>query len=147
MLHIVAGVLFFLLSPGVLLTIPAGSRGLFASGQTSMLAAAVHATVFVVALYFLKNVVIESFASSSEPVNRAIVTPLNGKVRGMKPVVSCVGNEYNTPCKIVPRLIRDKESVGFCSSDNWCIASPPDSTIITRDDANNKNILSTYTPA
>ena len=53
MLHLVAGVLFFLLSPGVLLTIPAGSRGLLASGQTSVLAAAVHAIVFVAALYAL----------------------------------------------------------------------------------------------
>ena len=39
--------LFFLLSPGVLLTIPAGSRGLWMSGQTSIAAAAVHAIVFV----------------------------------------------------------------------------------------------------
>ena len=53
MLHIVAGILFFILSPGVLLTIPAGSRGLFASGQTSVLAAAIHAVVFVAALYLL----------------------------------------------------------------------------------------------
>ena len=53
MLHLVAGLVFFLLSPGVLLTIPAGSRGLFASGQTSLLAAAVHAVVFVAAIYAL----------------------------------------------------------------------------------------------
>lgn len=45
--------LFFLLSPGVLLTIPAGSRGLWMSGQTSVAAAAVHAVVFVAALYIL----------------------------------------------------------------------------------------------
>ncbi len=45
--------LFFLLSPGVLLTIPAGSRGLWMSGQTSVTAAAVHALVFVVAMYIL----------------------------------------------------------------------------------------------
>ena len=56
-----AGILFFLLSPGVLLTIPAGSRGLFASGQTSVLAAAIHAAVFVAALYLLTGVVTEGF--------------------------------------------------------------------------------------
>ena len=39
-------ILFFLLSPGVLLTIPPMSGGLFMSGQTSILAAAVHAFVF-----------------------------------------------------------------------------------------------------
>jgi CDP-diglyceride synthetase len=44
----ICGIIFFLLSPGVLLTIPPGSKGLFMSGQTSILAAAVHAVVFVI---------------------------------------------------------------------------------------------------
>jgi hypothetical protein len=45
--------LFVLLSPGVLLTLPPGSRGIFYSGQTSLMAAVVHAAVFVfVAPYF-----------------------------------------------------------------------------------------------
>jgi len=47
------GFLFFLLSPGVLLTIPPCSKGLFMSGQTSLLAAAVHAVVFVLAAHLL----------------------------------------------------------------------------------------------
>jgi hypothetical protein len=66
MLHLVAGILFFLLSPGVLLTIPAGSRGLLASGQTSVLAAAVHAVVFVAAIYFLSVSVEGFFGSQAE---------------------------------------------------------------------------------
>jgi hypothetical protein len=45
---LVCGLLFFILSPGVLLTIPPCSKGLFMSGQTSILAAAVHAVVFVI---------------------------------------------------------------------------------------------------
>ena len=45
---LVCGLLFFLLSPGVLLTIPPCSKGLYVSCQTSILAAAVHAVVFVV---------------------------------------------------------------------------------------------------
>ena len=48
-----ASVLFFALSPGVLLTIPAGKRGLLCSGQTSIAAAAVHAIVFLAVLYVL----------------------------------------------------------------------------------------------
>jgi hypothetical protein len=68
MLHLVAGVLFFLLSPGVLLTIPAGSKGLFASGQTSVLAAAVHAVVFVAAIYLL-SVSVEGFYEISHSFN------------------------------------------------------------------------------
>jgi hypothetical protein len=52
-MHVLAVVLFFLLSPGVLLTLPAGSKGLFMSGQTSLLAAAVHAVVFGVVSHFV----------------------------------------------------------------------------------------------
>lgn len=46
---------FFLLSPGVILTLPPGSKGIFFSGQTSIAAAIVHALVFVIVLCFLKN--------------------------------------------------------------------------------------------
>ena len=42
--------LFFLLSPGVLLTLPAGSKGIWMSGQTSVAAALIHSLVFVVIL-------------------------------------------------------------------------------------------------
>jgi preprotein translocase subunit SecG len=55
-------VLFFVLSPGVLLTLPPGSRGVFMSRQTSLLAAAVHALVFVlVAGYIRRNYTWEGF--------------------------------------------------------------------------------------
>jgi ascorbate-specific PTS system EIIC-type component UlaA len=57
-MYLLCGLLFFLLSPGVLLTIPPGSKGLFVSGQTSILAAAVHAVVFVVVSCILWNYVI-----------------------------------------------------------------------------------------
>jgi hypothetical protein len=42
--------LFFLLSPGVLITLPAGSKGVWMSGQTSVAAALVHSLVFVIVL-------------------------------------------------------------------------------------------------
>ena len=45
-------VLFALLSPGLLLTLPAGSKGIFMSGQTSVAAALVHAVVFA-AVYMI----------------------------------------------------------------------------------------------
>jgi hypothetical protein len=44
-------ILFVILSPGILLTIPPGSGGLFLSGQTSFVAAAVHALVFAAIVY------------------------------------------------------------------------------------------------
>lgn len=47
--------LFILLSPGFLLTIPAGSKGLLMSGQTSVAAVLVHAIVFALALYLVKT--------------------------------------------------------------------------------------------
>ena len=45
--------LFFVLSPGVLLTLPPGSRGIFMSRQTSVIAAVVHALVFAAVSYYL----------------------------------------------------------------------------------------------
>jgi hypothetical protein len=50
MLLIAAAILFFVLSPGVLITIPPGS---FFSGRTSTLAAFVHAIVFFAVGYLL----------------------------------------------------------------------------------------------
>jgi hypothetical protein len=50
---IIAAVLFFVLSPGVVLTLPPGGRGVFYSGQTSVTAAAVHAVVFFAVGYVL----------------------------------------------------------------------------------------------
>ena len=53
MFHLCLAILFFVLSPGVLLTLPPGSRGVFGSGQTSVMAAAVHAIVFMIAVHLL----------------------------------------------------------------------------------------------
>lgn len=47
--------LFVLLSPGVLLTLPPKGKGVWMSGQTSLVAVLVHAVVFVVAYNFLKG--------------------------------------------------------------------------------------------
>lgn len=55
--------LFVVLSPGLLLTIPASSKGLFMSGQTSVAAVLVHAVVFyLVAMYVLPAISLEGFA-------------------------------------------------------------------------------------
>lgn len=48
--------LFIVLSPGVLLTIPPGTGGPFLSGQTSFAAAAVHALVFAAIVYNRANI-------------------------------------------------------------------------------------------
>ena len=52
---IVPAVLFILLSPGILLTLPPGSGGVFRSGQTSLLAVLIHAIVFAVIFAVLRR--------------------------------------------------------------------------------------------
>ena len=52
---IVPVILFVLLSPGLLLTIPPVSRGLFMSCETSTLAIIVHAVVFAIVYSFLRR--------------------------------------------------------------------------------------------
>ena len=47
--------LFVLLSPGVLLTLPPKGKGIYMSGQTSLLAVAVHAVVFALAFNYLRG--------------------------------------------------------------------------------------------
>jgi hypothetical protein len=52
---IVPAVLFILLTPGVLLTLPPGSRGVWMSGQTSLMAVGVHTLVFALVFSFLRK--------------------------------------------------------------------------------------------
>lgn len=52
---VVTTLLFLLLSPGLLLTIPAGTGGLFRSGQTSIYASVTHAVVFAVVFAVLRR--------------------------------------------------------------------------------------------
>ena len=52
---IVTTTLFIILSPGILLSIPPGSKGLFMSRQTSVQSAVVHAVVFALAFALLRK--------------------------------------------------------------------------------------------
>lgn len=47
--------LFVVLSPGVLLTLPPMGKGVFMSRQTSLMAVAVHAVVFALAFNYLRG--------------------------------------------------------------------------------------------
>jgi hypothetical protein len=53
---IVPVILFILLSPGVLLTLPPLSKGIYMSGQTSITAVIVHAIVFALVYMLLRKV-------------------------------------------------------------------------------------------
>lgn len=76
---------FFLLSPGVLLTLPAGSKGIWMSNQTSVMAAAVHAIVFVLALTYVV------------PFLRTLGLPLEGFQDAAKQAAG--GANAGEPCK------------------------------------------------
>ena len=52
---VVTTVLFLALSPGLLLTLPPGSGGVFQSGQTSLEASLTHAIVFAVIFALLRR--------------------------------------------------------------------------------------------
>ncbi len=60
-------ILFFLLSPGVLLTLPPVGKKIFMSGETSVMAAAVHAIVFVFIVSLCeRSGVMEGFATDEQ---------------------------------------------------------------------------------
>jgi hypothetical protein len=100
--------LFFVLSPGVLLTIPAGSKGFFRSGQTSVAAALVHALVFVLVVSCCKRFFLsaEGFANGNPEGD-----PDSGLALGKTPCPdgtvrisgacrsTCLGGQYNSGSK------------------------------------------------
>ena len=91
--------LFFILSPGVLLTLPSGSKGVFMSCQTSVSAALVHALVFVVLYTVVENYMsnYEGFAKNCDGVNG---NPCGGKQCSgtTRCKATKVGNSINYGC-------------------------------------------------
>lgn len=73
---LIATLLFILLSPGILLTLPAGSKGIVMSGQTSLMAVLVHAVLFYFLLPLLapmaRRLGLEGFQTANEPPGGAI---------------------------------------------------------------------------
>ncbi len=62
MQYVYLALLFFVLSPGVLLTLPPVGKKIWMSGQTSCMAAFVHAIVFVGVLWLIREYrVVEMF--------------------------------------------------------------------------------------
>jgi hypothetical protein len=91
MMYVCLAILFFLLSPGVIVTLPPVG-GLFFSGKTSVLAAAVHAVVFVLVLCFLKTYV--------KPVREAFGNMPSGANCGKWPLPGGVFATYDASlCK------------------------------------------------
>ena len=55
MQYVYLAILFFVLSPGVLLTLPPVGKKIWMSGETSCMAAFVHAIVFVGVLWMIRE--------------------------------------------------------------------------------------------
>jgi len=92
MYKFILAALFFILSPGVFLTLPAGSKGVWMSGQTSVVAALVHALVFVLVFTLLKQYMISEYFAVAKPAskcNPACSAPKTCKP-GTKGGFSCV---------------------------------------------------------
>jgi hypothetical protein len=76
---VAATILFVLLSPGLLLTLPPIGKKWYRTGQTSVQAILVHAIVFAVALYALKKYgKYEAFQSSTAPSPAGAVSTQRG---------------------------------------------------------------------
>ena len=63
---LVLTLLFILLSPGVLLTLPPVGNKIFCSGKTSLSAVLVHAVVFYIAVAYILPGVLEGFEDEKE---------------------------------------------------------------------------------
>ncbi len=91
--------LFVLLSPGVILTLPPGSKGILFSGQTSIAAAIVHALVFVLVLAYFRRCFMEGFEDSEGKAMGVSMCP-EGKIRVSGACRSmCLEGRYNAADK------------------------------------------------
>jgi hypothetical protein len=103
-MYLTLAVLFFVLSPGVLLTLPPVGRKIFMSGKTSLVAAAVHAVVFWLVLKYLNSCgVFEGFQEGVGKSCNANMPCNNGLVcfKGNCKPYTTIGNRCmpgNPPC-------------------------------------------------
>ena len=109
MKYLVLAILFFVLSPGVLLTLPPVGKKIWMSGQTSITSALVHAIVFVGILYLIQSntTVMEGFLVPP-PIPPTPPTPPPGQI-------SECNNDYGcaTGKKCVVNTINGKR-IGKC---------------------------------
>ena len=96
---ILATILFVLLSPGLLLTLPPVGAKIFMSCKTSYAAIAVHAIVFGVALYLLSPYISEGFATAKPAKTTApaasLLSQITSKVTMAAQNVETTTNAYN----------------------------------------------------
>ena len=94
-----AVVLFILLSPGLLLTLPPVGKKIFMSCQTSVAAILVHALVFAVALTYLPYIPVLNQLDGFQGKNNGSGVPsgpLSGALTAVGDVIGAVGKGVNT---------------------------------------------------
>ena len=102
-------VLFILLSPGLLLTLPPVGKKIFMSCQTSVAAVFVHALVFALALNYLPYIPVlnqlDGFqGNNGSGPSRGV---LSGATRAVGGLVGATGNSVNTLTRGVEKNIDD----------------------------------------
>jgi hypothetical protein len=117
-MYLLLGFLFFILSPGVLLTLPPVGRNVFLSGKTSLLAVAVHTLVFYLLLkvcsYFSEGFQTADASDSTTPRfdRTANLLPLGATCKGDAKCFS--GHCIDGVCK------QYVEFNGICNTNSLC---------------------------
>ena len=89
--------LFVLLSPGVLLTLPPVGNNVFMSGKTSLVAVIVHAAVFALVLCIMKKRRIEGFEEEEEEDFRGVYRSApTMNTAGLSNAVQAIGNAFRS---------------------------------------------------
>ena len=89
-MKLLATLLFILLSPGILLTLPPVGKTIFMSLKTSLLAVAVHAVIFYLLLTYSSYIPILNMVEGFEDVNPSIaVAPTCDSAAGRPKMCVC----------------------------------------------------------
>ncbi len=100
MKYLLYAILFFALSPGVLLTLPPINKKYFMTGKTSIIAAGVHAIIFAVICYFLsKQGMIENFMLNKHYDNKHYFDVSKKENNGKRCCLTNLNNEKKCPNK------------------------------------------------
>ncbi len=122
MKYVTFAILFFLLSPGVLLTLPPVGKKIWMSGQTSLVASIIHAIVFVGIVYLLSQYgFIEGFACDTEAKDDSTQSyPTDTRCKNKACITRDFGYLIRDPKKIPPvgtKINKDNVNTYFVKSD------------------------------
>jgi hypothetical protein len=96
---LLATLVFIVLSPGVLLTLPPLSKGIFMSRQTSILAVLVHAVVFYLVMMYLPQYT-EGFQDQVDAAAAKAAAAANPELAGV-PVAGKDACEKDSDCTAI----------------------------------------------